>query len=67
MVGFSSCKLADGLVYFLILLLSVCLLHSSSGTLSFLMSKISAKLKRGYPQWQFQFQMQVQWVKIGDF
>jgi len=39
--------------------------HDSSGTLSFVMPKITAKFERDHPlrEWQ----MQVEWVKIGHF
>jgi len=40
-------------------------LHDSIGDSSFLMPKISAKFDRGHPLWGRQ--MQVGWVKIGDF
>ena len=39
--------------------------HDSSGTLVFLMPKMSAKFNRGHPLQGRQ--MQVGWVKIGDF
>jgi len=39
--------------------------HDSSGTLVFLVPKISAKFDRGHPLQGRQ--MQVRWVKIGDF
>jgi len=39
--------------------------HDSSGTLVFLMPKMSAKFNQGHPLWGRQ--MQVGWVKIGDF
>jgi len=39
--------------------------HDSPMTLSFLMPKIMAKLKQDDPLWGRQ--MQVRWVKIGNF
>ena len=39
--------------------------HDSPGTLDFWRQKIFAKFDRGHPLWRLQ--MQVGWVKIGDF
>ena len=39
--------------------------HTIAQGSSFLMPKISAKFDRGHPLWGHQ--MQVRWVKIGDF